>query len=275
MHVLIRSGRAVAMGSDDKPQVRRRQKVRKALIVTSFLLFPVTFYYLSPILIIQGASEGIVVGSFIAFALMFLFSLVLGRAFCGWACPAGGMQELCFKLRDKKARGGKLNWIKYFIWVPWLGAIVAAAVSAGGFSRVDPFYQTYYGISIAGIQSIFILAIVLLVIFILAMVFGRRAFCHYGCWMSPFMVVGRKLRNSFRWPSLALVLEEDKCIDCKKCSKVCPMSLEVDTMVKAGNMENSECILCGMCVDNCPEDVISFTFRSGVHAGNRTKGTRA
>jgi len=274
MHVLIRSGRAVAMGSDDKPQVRRRQKARKALIVTSFLLFPVTFFYLSPALIIQGASEGIIVGSFIVFALMFLFSLFLGRAYCGWVCPAGGMQELCFKLSDKRARGGRLNWIKYFIWAPWLGVIVAMTVRAGGLNAADPFYQTYYGISITGIQSLFVLAIVVLLIFVLAMVFGRRAFCHYGCWMSPFMVVGRKVGNLLKWPSLHLISEEDKCIECRKCTRVCPMSLEVDTMVKAGNMENSECILCGMCVDNCPEDVISFTFRSRVHAGNRTKGTR-
>jgi len=254
-------------GNTRKPGVRRRQKVRKALIIVSFLLFPVTFFYLSPFLIIQGASEGILVGSFIVFALMFLFSLFLGRAYCGWVCPAGGMQELCFKLRDKRAKGGRLNWIKYFIWAPWLAAIVAAAVRAGGLNEVDPFYQTFYGISITGIQSVFVLAIVLLVIFILAMSFGRRAFCHYGCWMSPFMVVGRKVGNAMRWPSLHLVSEGEKCIDCKKCTRVCPMSLEVDAMVKAGKMESSECILCGMCVDNCPEDVISFAFRSKAHAG--------
>ncbi|MBN2025333.1 MAG: 4Fe-4S binding protein [Actinobacteria bacterium] len=251
-----------------------RQRVRKALIVISFLLFPVTFFYLSPALIIQGASEGIIVGSFIVFALMFLFSLFLGRVYCGWVCPAGGMQELCFKLRDKRAKGGRLNWIKYFIWAPWLGAIVAAAVRAGGLNSVDPFYQTYYGISITGIQSMFVLAIVLVVIFVLAMAFGRRAFCHYGCWMSPFMVVGRKVGNALKWPSLHLVGEEEKCLDCKRCNRVCPMSLEVNAMVKAGKMENSECILCGMCVDNCPEHVISFAFGPRARAGIRAKGAK-
>jgi len=251
------------MAEEEKRRTRRRQKVRKTLIVASFILFPVTFYYLSPVLIMQGSSEGVVVGSLILFLLMFLFSLFLGRAYCGWICPAGGMQELCFKLRDKRAKGGKLNWIKYFIWVPWLGAIAAVAARAGGFSTVDPLYQTYYGISITGVQSLFVLAIVILVIFILAMAFGRRAFCHYACWMAPFMVVGRKLRNLFRWPSLVLIAQEDRCIDCKKCTKVCPMSLDVNTMVREAQMENSECILCGMCVDNCPKGVISYAFESG------------
>ena len=87
------------------------------------------------------------------------------------------------------------------------------------------------------------------------------------------MYLGRKVGNALKWPSLHLVSEGEECIDCKKCTRVCPMSLEVDAMVKVGDLENSECILCGMCVDNCPEDVISFAFRSGVRAGSRAKET--
>lgn len=91
----------------------RRPEIRKAIILTSFLLFPITINYFSPYLIIDGASQGIIAGSFITFALFFLVSLFLGRAFCGWACPAGGVQEWCFSVNDKKARGGRFNWIKY------------------------------------------------------------------------------------------------------------------------------------------------------------------
>ena len=80
-----------------------RQKVRRAIILISFLFFPVTIYYLSPYLIIMGVSEKIVSGSFIAFSLMFFSSLFVGRAFCGWLCPAAGLQEACFAIRDKSA----------------------------------------------------------------------------------------------------------------------------------------------------------------------------
>ena len=45
-----------------------RQRVRKALIILSFLSFPITMNYLSPYAIIEGASQGIVNGSLIAFA---------------------------------------------------------------------------------------------------------------------------------------------------------------------------------------------------------------
>ena len=71
-----------------------RQKIRKALMLLMFALFPVIYYYFSPYLIIMGAAEGIIVGSLIVFASLFVFSLFLGRAFCGWVCPAGATQEL-------------------------------------------------------------------------------------------------------------------------------------------------------------------------------------
>ena len=93
------------MGRKRESGLEGRQSARKILLIIAFLLFPVVFYYLSPVLIIMGASEGIITGSFIVFGLMFLSALILGRAFCGWVCPAGGMQELCFKFWDKRARG--------------------------------------------------------------------------------------------------------------------------------------------------------------------------
>jgi len=92
---------------------------------------------------------------------------------------------------------------------------------------------------------------------------GKRALCHYVYWISPFMIGGRKLRNLFKWPSLRLVAEKDNCIDCKTCTKNCPMSLDVNGMVKSQKMENSECILCGTCVDNCKKGVIKYSFSKG------------
>jgi len=78
------------------------------------------------------------------------------------------------------------------------------------------------------------------------------------------MIGGRKLRNVFKWPSLRLKAQKDKCIDCKTCSFNCPMSLDVNIMVKDSKMENSECILCGTCVDVCKKEVIKYSFSRGL-----------
>jgi ferredoxin-type protein NapH len=130
-----------------------RQKIRKAVTLFMFALFPVIYYYFSPYLVIMGAAEGIVVGSLIVFALLFVFSLFLGRAFCGWVCPAGATQELCARVRDKNFKNGKRNWIKYAIWAPWITIIAVMFLQAGAIRAVDPLYQTYYGISITGLES--------------------------------------------------------------------------------------------------------------------------
>lgn len=238
-----------------------RQKVRRAIILVSFLLFPITINYFSPYIIIDGASQGIIAGSFITFALLFLVSLLLGRAFCGWVCPAGGVQEWCFTVNDKKARGGRFNWMKYFIWVPWISIIIIMAILAGGFHTVNPLYMTETGISVSEPAAYILYFTIVCLFVILSFTAGKRAFCHYVCWMAPFMVIGTRTKNFFRWPSLHLMAVSDKCKQCKTCEKNCPMSLEVNEMVQSGSMDNTECILCGTCVDNCPEGVIKYSWK--------------
>jgi polyferredoxin len=238
----------------------KRQKVRIIIIFISFLLFPITIYYFSPALIVMGASEGIIVGSFIVFTLQFLFSLFLGRMFCGWICPAGGLQECCSFIVDKSTRGGKYNWIKYFIWVPWMSIIVAFFISAGGFHKIDFTFETTNGISLAEPHSYIVYYFFIGLIVFLSLLVGKRASCHYICWMAPFMIIGTKIKDLFGWPSLKLIAESDKCSSCKLCDKNCPMSLNVSEMVNQGFIKNSECILCGKCVDSCPKGAISYTF---------------
>ncbi len=239
----------------------RRQKIRKAIILISFLLFPITINYFSPYLIIDGASQGIIAGSFITFALLFIISLFLGRAFCGWVCPGAGIQELCFTVNDKKARGGRLNWLKYFIWIPWISIIIIMAILAGGFHTVSLLHLTETGISVSEPAAYLMYFTIVGLFVILSFTAGKRAFCHYVCWMAPFMIIGTKIKNYFKWSSLHLETVNDKCKQCKICAKNCPMSLEVSKMVQSGFMENAECILCGDCVDSCPQKVVTYSWR--------------
>jgi len=236
-----------------------RQNIRKAIILFSFFLFPATFYYMSPYLIIEATAKGIINGSFIMFSLMFLSSLVLGRGFCGWVCPAGGCQEAIFLARDRKVKGG--DYIKWIIWIPWISAIVIVALKAGGYKKVDFFYQTSHGLSIANVYALVTYLMVLLLIAAPAFIIGKRSFCHHICWMAPFMVLGRKIANIFKWPSLRLAAKPAVCIQCRKCTENCSMSLPVENMVAKKQMENAECILCGTCVDGCTRGAITYIFR--------------
>jgi polyferredoxin len=238
----------------------KRQRFREVSLFVSMLLFPITFYYLSPYLIVLGASEGIVSGSFILFSLLFFSSFIVGRLWCAWICPGAEVQELCYRVRKKGAKGGKLDLIKLGPWAVWVVVIILLFIRSGGISSVDPLYQTWYGISILASGAVFVLVMVLLLISGLSLAFGRRGFCHYGCCMAPFMIVGGKLRDLMRVPHLRLRADRSKCIRCRACSRNCPMSLDVEGMVTKGNMNDSECINCGTCIDVCPKGVIRYGF---------------
>lgn len=239
--------------------MKSRQKIRKGLILVSFFIFPAIFYYFSPILIVEASSKGIINGSFIVFTLLLLSSFLFGRGYCGWICPAAGCQEAIFLARNKKVTKG--NFIKWVIWVPWIGTILTLFVKAGGVHSIDFFYKTTYGISIGNLQSFLAYLLVMLVLIVLpGFLFGRRSFCHHFCWMAPFMIIGRGIRNTAKWPSLQLSTNGNKCIHCKSCTENCPMSLPTEVMVKNNSMENTECILCGNCADNCNQNVITLSF---------------
>jgi polyferredoxin len=254
--------------------MKTRQKLRYGIILFSFFLFPAVYYYLSPVVIIRAALNGIVNGSFIVFVLLFVSALILGRGYCGWVCPAAGCQEAMIHARDRKIKKG--NFIKWIIWVPWIGAIVFFAIKAGGYHTIDffyettygLFYETTYGLSIGNVQTLIVYYLVLLLLIVFpSFVFGKRSFCHHICWMAPFMITGRKIRNRFGWSSLHLQVEPETCNHCHTCSNNCPMSLPVEEMVKTNKMENTECILCGTCIDGCEFNAIKFSFFNRAQQG--------
>jgi len=230
-------------------------------------------FYFSPYLVIDGGSKGIIVASFLVFSGLFAVSLVVGRLWCGWICPMGGCQEYAAALlRDRRARGGRLNLIKFFIWVPWIAGIVAAFVAAGGVKSVQPFYHFDYGVTVATWQNIPFVVVIVAVLVVLVVTTGRRGFCHYACWISPFMITGRKISNAAGAPALRLLADSQLCVDCLKCAGICPMSLDVNALVRGGSMEDPECNLCGECADVCPREVFSYVFRRPVKIRDRGPG---
>lgn len=236
----------------------KRQNLRRLIIISSFLLFPITIYYLSPYIIIQGAIDGIITGSFIVFLAMLFGSMFFGRIFCSYLCPAGGLQECATFICDKSPKQGWKNYIKYAIWIVWITAIILLFIFRKNTITIDFFYFTDHGISIANIYSYVIYYGIILLFFVPAVTAGKRTVCHYICWMAPFMVLGSKIGRLLHFRQLRLESKKDACIHCHMCDKNCPMSLKVEQKVQNGKMYDSECILCGACIDHCPKKVISY-----------------
>jgi len=235
-----------------------RQRMRLVLIILSFVLYPVTFAYVSCPIITEAAGLGIVSGGLVVFALLFLGSLVAARLWCGFLCPAGGLQEACNLALRRPLLTRKLDWLKYVVFLGIFGSLALAIWSAGGLKSVDLFYRTQNGISIlaAGGIAMFLGPVIITLLFTL--IFGKRGFCHTFCPIAVMLIIGRKIRNFVGWPALQLSADKAKCIGCNACSKECPMSLDVHAMVKEDRMEDTGCIVCAACADICPKEVITY-----------------
>jgi len=236
-----------------------RQKKRFFFQLLFFLLFPLTIWYFSPYLILMGASEGIATGSFFVFIGLFVSALFFGRFFCSWICPVGFLGDALLSVTDKKV-GKRLKYVKYSIWIPWLAAIVYFFIRAGGVRTVNVLYMTDRGISVKQPEDYYIYYTVIGLSVIFPWLLGKRGACHTICWMAPFMILGRSIRNLFKWPALQRYADKSKCIQCGRCTQNCPMSLEVMTRVQNGQLEDADCIQCGLCVDTCPKGVLSLRF---------------
>lgn len=144
----------------------------------------------------------------------------------------GGMQECLFSVNEKIPKQGWKNNIKYIIWTVWILAIIVCFIFRKKEITIDFFYMTDHGISVAEIYNYIIYYGVIFLILIPAVLFGKRIFCHYFCWMASFMVIGTKIRKILHLPGLRIVSKKEKCVSCKSCNQKCPMGLNVVELKK-------------------------------------------
>lgn len=237
-----------------------RQSLRRSLLLVSLLLFPVTLNYFSPYLVIGGARLGVLTASGAVFAAMFVWALLLGRVWCGWLCPGAGLMETCFAIQPKPFRTGRLDLVKWFIWVPWISAI-GLAFWVAGWKGLRLLHHLEGGVSVRAPGHFLVFYAVVLLFLVPSLLFGRRAGCHLLCWMAPFMILGGKVGRMLRLPQLQLHPQANKCTACGICRQNCPMSLDVPRLVASGVMNHTECVLCGTCIDSCKQGAVTFSFR--------------
>lgn len=245
------------------PRRVRRQRTRRILILGFLLLFPFTMNYYSMVLPVTGTLKGVITGSFIFWAAFAVSSLFLGRGACGYICPLAGLQEVWDDAAGRRLRRVPgLAVVKYVLFGVWMGALGWAVYTSGGWNRVDLFLYTENITSWDGIHGNFIYFGMFALVLLFAAPLGRRAFCRYCCWYSPLNIIGTKVRNVLRMPSLRLSAHPEKCTQCNLCNIHCTMSLDIRNMVLSGSVEHTECVLCGTCVDVCPVNAVEYTWKA-------------
>lgn len=191
----------------------------------------------------------IAASSFILLVASLGITIVFRRAFCGQLCPLGALQGASAgvgkrlfgkKFQLPKAVDKPLRWLKYGV----LAAITGLTWVAGTLvvRPYDP-WVAFMHLSSAELWTGFWVGAVILIGSLVASLFYDRFFCKYLCPMGAFYGLVSKL-GLYR-----VRRDADRCIDCGKCDKVCPVDLPVS---QGKDVASAECLACGLCVNVCP-----------------------
>lgn len=189
--------------------------------------------------------------------LPILLTMLLGRFFCGWICPATFLYELNDNLGTWLKRAGlpvsrkRLDKrLKYLVLV--VGMAISMLSGAVVFAAMYPpaiiGREIYYAIAVGGFGTG-------MVFFLLTLLFdlmvARRGFCRYVCpGGALYSLLGR-----FRL--LRIQRKVKACNDCAKCNTVCQFGLD-----PWHDGFGQECNNCSACIAVCPTDALVFKIKT-------------
>ena len=185
---------------------------------------------------------GVFQAAVIHYAVAKIFGpLLFGRGWCGYACwTAAVLDFLPYKVPASN-RVRKYEIIRYMVFI-----IAITFVGALFVFKIQNKESIMYWSFIIGNIIYYALGIILAYRFK-----DNRAFCKYICPITVF------LKPASYFSLTRIKVNEEKCINCNKCRKVCPMN--VDMLNNKHSRENgTECILCLECVNHCPTGALKL-----------------
>ncbi len=230
--------------------------------------------------------------------IFFIFFIFLNKAWCGYVCPLGTLQDWITKLRKfmgfsfvryDEMSFKKLKKIKYLILV--LLILIPLAINNSFFGLPvlphgmhTPFCQICPARIILPLfngdtSQIFVdftdtttiimtsLGLIVAAIFLVGSFVKKRFFCFF-CPMSALQFLFSKIGI------LRLIKDGDKCTRCGNCSRVCDVGItEIADDVLSKNIVKDDCMMCFKCVEACPEEgalkvkVVNFDIFSATEEG--------
>lgn len=235
----------------------RQTSFRKPLLFACLVIFG--FYFsnnvnpINSIFSIPIQTGAKLIDSIIIAALPIGISLIVGRFFCGWACPVGAVQEFIhpekFAFQPPPLLDKILSYLRYILLIGFL--FFSWSALANVWNDLDPFHNlfTFKWSTIPAILLLMVLTASILV---------ERFYCRYLC------PLGAVLAITSKFSLLKLKADSEVCIACGKCSqpKACPMEVvsAANPYTDLPRIKASECIVCYRCGDICRYSAIKLSI---------------
>ena len=184
-------------------------------------------------------------------------ALALGRGWCSWGCFFGGMDEGFSRLRKKPMiRNVSRQWRM----LPFAVLLVVAVWSA---LTLSPQYCEWFCpfkavTEFSAVTSFMILlqTIVFVTLFVglvivLPVLTRKRTQCGLFCPMGAFQSCTNAVTP------VRMDIDREKCVDCGRCIRVCPL-FALDAEAVAAGRPKMTCSRCGRCADECPKGAIRY-----------------
>ena len=210
-------------------------------------------------------------GAFASLVFMPWAARYHGKRFCTWICGCGGLAEtLGDRWRHLAPKGPRSRRWEFQAALIFCASLIVMLVVVGMYETKgsNPWWQMY-----SYIVDFWLVAIIPIALYPF---FGGKVWCRYWC---PLAAYNQIMSAKF---GLLKIVSNKNCIECTQCSKYCQVG--VDVMAFAKNQQpfdnsNSACIHCGICIDVCPMDVLSFETSKplavNLIAANKSSGLAA
>lgn len=163
-----------------------------------------------------------------------------GRAWCDWMCPRGSFYDLFLQRFSTKKDIPQFFRKKGFR----IFMIVALLSILGG-----QIYFAWPDVNNIGLAMVRLLTVTTFVGIILGIIYHHRIWCHF----CPMGTISNYMSEG-KYP---IYINNDKCVDCKVCSKTCPMQLKPYWHKNIGIINDRDCIKCLTCITACSKNAIS------------------
>jgi polyferredoxin len=195
-------------------------------------------------------------------------SLLLGRVYCGYACPQMVFSEIAHDIDRLTGRltgkvpGRSRKVLERVVAVALVGvvSILSSIVFLGYFAPLGEVARRMLSLDFS-LWLGAVGAITTLLTFA-DLVWVREGFCRSVC---PYGILQGIIEDG-RSLHVKLDTATGPCISCRECVRVCPMGIDI----RKGSFQ-IECTRCGACVDACAailaerdrQGILAFRFASG------------